>query len=57
MANIIVACLTGDVTGHPCPLHNRFSWVSNSTVASLLHVPHAHGVYTKLHYCIYKQTF
>jgi len=57
MADIIVPCLTGDVTGHPCPLHNSFSWVSSSTAASLLRVPHTHGVYTKLHYCIYQQTF
>jgi len=51
MANIIVACLTGDVTDHPCPLYNSFSWVSSSTVASFLHVPQTHGIYTKLQYC------
>ena len=48
MANIIVACLTGDVTGHPCPLYNSFSWVSSNTVASLLCVLICCLVCTKL---------
>lgn len=49
MANIIVACLTGDATDHPCLLYNSFSWVSRSTVASLLHVP-------PNTWCLYKVT-